>query len=89
MEYPQSILTKSKKGKIELRSLIDRGKFVRYEYLDPRTGKRSESKIKLVLKTEKGTEEFFIIPIKQNRFLLLPTEHKPKKIWDGKKAVSI
>ncbi len=90
MEYPESVLTKSKKGKIEVRSLIDRGRFVRYEYLDLRTGKRTENKVKLIIKTEKGTEEYFIIPLKQKgRFLLMLTESKPKKIWDGRKAVDL
>lgn len=89
MEYPESVLTKSKKGKIEVRSLIDSGKFTRYEYLDPKTGKKSENKFKLVLKGKKQ-EEFFVIPISGGRFLLVPSEAKGKrKIWDGKKAIKI
>lgn len=84
MQYPDDVLTTSKKGKVEVRSLIDRGKFVRYEYLDPDSGKRTENKIKLVLLTEAGaTDEFFIIPLKDKRMLLMPMESKgDRKLWD-------
>ena len=86
-EYPEEVLTKSKKGKIEVRNLIDSGRFVRYEYLDPQTGKRSENKVKIVLYNGEDYEEYFIIPLKQkNRSLLLNAEKKSnRKLWkDGK-----
>ena len=85
MEYPEDVITVSKKGKREVRALIDRGKFVRYEYLDPKTGEKSENKIKIVLLPEKGEqEEYFIIPLRQEgRFLLMKAETKPaRKVWD-------
>ena len=90
--YPEEVITVSKKGKREVRALIDRGKYVRYEYLDPQTGKKTENKIKLVLLNEKGEqEEYFIIPLKQaNRFLLLKVEPKPRrKIWDKEKGEAV
>ncbi len=90
--YPEEVITVSKKGKREVRALIDRGKYVRYEYLEPETGKRSENKIKLVLLNEKGEqEEYFIIPLKQkDRFLLLKAEVKsPHKLWDREKGKSV
>lgn len=86
MTYPEEVLTKSKKGKVEVRALIDHGRFVRYEYLDPETGERSENKVKIVLSNGEDYEEYFIIPLKQkNRFLLLKAEKKPnRKVWkDG------
>lgn len=91
MQYPKEVLTKSKKGKIEVRSLLCRGRFARYEYIDPKTSKRSENKDKLVLISEgNGEEEYFVIPIKGGRFLMLPTEAKgERKIWDGQKAVDL
>ncbi len=91
MKYPSEVLTKSKKGKVEVRSLIDSGTFVRYEYLDPKTGERSENKVKLVLYNGKDYEEYFIIPLKQrNRFLLLKAEKKgARSIWNGEEAVSM
>ena len=85
MNYPTEVLTTSKKGKVEVRSLIDTGNFVRYQYLDPNTGEKTENKIKLVLKTEQGFEEFFIIPMKGNKNLLIPLESKgSRKLWDTK-----
>jgi hypothetical protein len=97
--YPKNVMTKSKKGKIEVRSLIDAGRFVRYEYLEPETGKRSENKYKLILIPKKqnlnakGTlkvSEFFIVPIAGGRFLMIPAEEKGSRaVWDGKKAVKI
>jgi len=85
MEIPTEVLTRSKKGKIEVRSLIKRGKFVLYEYLDPKTLQKSENKVKLVLKDENGKlEEFFLIPLKQpNKFLVLKVEEKgERKVWN-------
>jgi hypothetical protein len=90
MEYPKEVLTTSKKGKVEVRSLIDRGRFVRYEYLDLQTGERTEDKIKLVLVKEDETEEYFIIPMKGKRFLLIPVEAKgERKLWDDEKVVEL
>ncbi|RLI85699.1 MAG: hypothetical protein DRO98_06560 [Archaeoglobales archaeon] len=90
--YPQEVLAKSKKGKIEVRSLIDRGSYVRYEYLDPKTGERSEEKVKLILRRESGEmEEYFIIPLKQEgRYLMLRTEAKGgRKVWNRGKVEDI
>jgi len=97
--FSESVLTKSKKGKIEVRSLIDSGEFVRYEYLDPKTGKKSENKYKLVLIPKKQNlnakelpkiSEFFVVPIAGGRFLMIPTEEKGSRaVWDGEKAVKI
>ncbi len=83
--YPPEVLTKSRKGKIEVRSLVDRGVYIRYEYLDPETGKRSEEKTKLILKSSDGkTEEYFVIPLKQKgRSLMLKAEVKGnRKVWN-------
>ena len=90
-KYPEEVLTKSKKGKIEVRRFIDSGKFVRYEYLDPETGKRSENKVKIVLYNGKDFEEYFIIPLKQkNRNLLLIAEKKPnRKLWKDGEIINL
>ena len=90
MKYPKEVLTTSKKGKVEVRSLIDRGRFVRYEYLDQETGEPAENKVKLVLITEDKMEEFFILPIKGKKFLMIPTAERGKrKLWDGEKTVEL
>lgn len=90
--FPDEVLTKTEKGEIEVRSLIDRGRYVRYHYLHPDTGEPTEGgKLKLVLISEGGkTEEFFIIPTKSKRDLLLPAMEKgTRKVWDGTKAVDL
>ena len=89
--YPEDVMTRSKKGKLEVRSLVDRGTFVRYEYLDAESGKRGEDKVRLVLVPDgKGAEEYFVIPMKGVRFLMLPTGPKgERKVWDGERAVDI
>ncbi len=90
--FPDEVLTKTKKGETEVRSLIDRGRYVRYRYLHPDTGEPMEGgKIKLVLMADSGrTEEFFIIPTKSKRDLMLPAAEKgARKVWDGTKAVDL
>ncbi len=90
--FPDEVLTKTKKGEIEVRSLIDRGRYVRYNYLHPETGEPMEGgKVKLVLLAESGAaEEFFIIPTKSQRDLLIPAAEKgARKIWDGKQPVDL
>ena len=90
MGYPEQVLTKSKKGKVEVRKLIDSGRFVRYEYIDPETGKLTQNKYKLLLIIGDRMEEFFIVPLKDGRYLMIPTETKGERmVWDGEKAVGV
>ena len=90
--FPDEVLTRTKKGEIEVRSLIDRGRYVRYNYLHPETGEPMEGgKVKLVLLSEDGkAEEFFVIPTKSHRDLLIPAAEKgARKVWDGKQPVDL
>jgi hypothetical protein len=90
--FPDEVLTRTKKGEVEVRSLIDRGRYVRYNYLDPETGEATEGgKVKLVLISETGrTEEYFLIPTKSKRGLLVPAAEKgARKIWDGTRAIDL
>jgi len=90
--YPDEVLTRTKKGELEVRSVIDRGRFVRYNYLHPETGEAMEGgKVKLVLISDAGrTEEYFIIPTKSKRDLLIPAAEKgARKVWDGRGAVDL
>ncbi|NPA76071.1 MAG: hypothetical protein GXO25_08345 [Euryarchaeota archaeon] len=91
MEYPEDVITTSKKGKKEVRKLVDYGKFVRYMYVDPNTGEKTENKTKLVLAHDGEYEEYFIIPLKQKgRFLLVPAEKKPnRKIWNDGEVMDL
>lgn len=91
-KFPDEVLTRTKKGELEVRSLIDRGRYVRYDYLHPDTGEPMEGgKVKLVLIAESGTtEEYFLIPTKSKRDLLIPAAEKgERKIWDGTRAVDL
>jgi len=90
--YPDEILTRTKKGDVEVRSLIDRGRYIRYNYLHPESGEPMEGgKVKLVLRLDSGeTEEYFIIPTKSKRDLLIPASEKgARKVWDGSRAVDL
>ncbi len=56
--YPEEVLTRTKKGDIEVRSQIDRGRYVRYNYLHPETGEPLEGgKIKLIPIADGGKTE--------------------------------
>ncbi len=92
--FPESVLTKNQKGETEIRRLIDKGRFVRYDYIYPNSGKQAEKgKFSIILKNEAGKEEhYFLIPIKEGRFLtVIPKEDekKERRVWDGKKAVDM
>jgi len=91
MELPEEVLTKNRKGKIEVRNLLARGVFVLYDYRDPKTFEIVESgKKKLYLKSNDGSvQEFYIIPTKtEGRELLLRSNKEKKidrKVWNNKK----
>ena len=90
--FPEEVLTRTKRGENEVRSLIDRGRYVRYNYLHPETGQPMEGgKVKLVLLAESGKiEEFFVIPTKSGRDLLIHAVEKgARKIWDGTQPVDV
>lgn len=94
MEYPESVITKDRKGNKEVRLLIDKGTFVRYKYMDPKTGKIVEKgKYSIILQAPKGEEHLYIIPIKGDRALVVypKSEAEERKVWnkDKKKAEPI
>jgi len=94
-KYPESVLTKNKKGETEIRNLLSRGIFVKYNYIYPETGKIAEhGKFSIILKDrETGKQEhYFMIPMKDERFLAIPQkEKKERKLWNekNKKAVNV
>lgn len=91
-KYPDSVLTKNRRGQLEVRKLLSEGRFVKYSYVDPRTGKdREEGKLSIILDDGKTKEHFFLIPMKGGRHLLIDAKERPKKrmVWDGKKAVEV
>ena len=89
MNYPESVLTKDRKGNLEVRVFVDKGQYVRYQYMDPKTGKIVEkSKTSIILKNKEGEEEhLYIIPLQQNKSLIIkPTSgEKTRKVWNKEK----
>jgi len=85
VDFPETVLTKGKKGKLEVRSLEHRGTYVMCKYLDPETMKPTDTKRKLTLKDEEGKVlEYFIIPLKDSKRSLLisaETEEKDRQVW--------
>lgn len=90
MEYPEETIAINKKGKKEVRVLKEKGQYVKYNYLDLKTGKET-SKYSLFLKSENKQEHLFIVPMKTGKSLILKQEidNKKRKIWDNKKKKAI
>jgi hypothetical protein len=81
VNLPETVLTKGKGGKLEVRVLDSRGSYVMCRYLDSKTMKTADEKRKLMLKDQNGiVHEYFIIPLKDpNRALLLTTGSEEKE----------
>ena len=88
VDFPETVLTKDKKGKLEIRSLDHRGRYVMCKYLDPKTMKPADTKRKLTLRDEEGVvHEYFIIPLKDPKRALLisaESEEKERQLWNEK-----
>ena len=86
MRCSESVLTKGKSGKLEVRALESRGSYVMCKYLDPETLKLADKKIKLSLRDEKGeVKEYFIITLRDSKRSLLISvekEEKDRTIWN-------
>jgi hypothetical protein len=85
MEFPDTVITKGKRGTSEIRTLDSRGRFVICKYLDPKTLKPADPKRKLMLRLENGkVEEYFIVPLKNSRALLISgkSDEKERQIWN-------
>ena len=86
MDLPETVLTKGKGGKLEVRAVDSRGSYVMCKYLDPETMQPADKKRKLMLKNQNGTIlEYFIIPLKDPKRALLLTaesEEKERQIWN-------
>jgi len=89
-KYPKEVIALSSSGKQEVRVLVERGSYVRYSYVDPKTGKPvAEGKESIWLKSKEGrTEHLFFIPLKEKgKRLVIKKEESPKgrKVWDKKR----
>lgn len=88
VDFPEHVLTKGKKGKLEVRSLDSRGQYVICKYLDPKTMKSADAKRKLILRDEEGKiSQYFIIPLRDPKRSLLisaESEEKERQVWNEK-----
>lgn len=85
MEFPDTVITTGKRGTLEIRTLDSRGRFVICKYLNPKTLKPVDPKRKLMLHLENGkVEEYFIVPLKNSRALLISSksDEKERQIWN-------
>jgi len=86
MAFPETVLTTSKKGRLEVRTLESRGDYVICKYLDSKTLKPADAKKKLLLRSNNGElTEYFIVPLKDpKRALLLSTQpdEKDQQLWN-------
>ncbi len=90
VQFPDEFLTKTKKGSIELRIFLRRGKFVEYTYMNQKT-KKLTKKRKIVLKSEDKDEAYFIIPMKQKgKYLMIKEESVGNvKLWNKGKVINL
>ncbi len=88
MRFSESVLTRGKTGRLEVRALESRGSYVICKYLNPDTLRLADKKVKLSLRDERGeVKEYFIIPLKDPRRSLLISaeiEEKERKVWNDK-----
>ena len=86
MQLPETVLTKGKGGKLEVRTLDSRGSYTLCKYLEQKTMKPADRKRKLTLKGANGRVlEYFIIPLKDAKRALLITadpEEKERQVWN-------
>jgi hypothetical protein len=87
-QFSEQVITQSRCGKLEVRALEARGRFVLCKYLDPTTLKLADQKLKLSLLDDDGNlHEYFIIPTKAaNRSLLIHSQKpdRERKVWNPK-----
>lgn len=89
MGFPETVLTVSRKGQLEVRTLESRGSFVICKYLDSKTLKLTDKKKKLILRSDSGElTEYFIVPLKDPKRALLisaQSDEKEREIWNENK----
>jgi hypothetical protein len=87
MEYPKEVLTKNN----EVRLLEEKGTYIKYTYIDPKTSKPvKEGKYSLIFKGKKQ-RHLFIIPLKGNKSIIVKDEidTEKRKVWDKNRVVDV
>lgn len=78
--FTEKSLTIGSKGKVEVRTLIERGIYTIVEYRDPKDLKLFEKKFKIYLKSQDGSiKGFLLIPLKNPGRYLAFEDKNPKK----------
>lgn len=88
MNYPKETLTKNN----EVRVLEEKGKYIKYTYIDPKTGNLiKKGKYSLILKSQTSKRHLFIIPLKTGKSMIVKDEidKQKRKVWDKNKAVGV
>jgi hypothetical protein len=71
MTYPNGTFTKNK----EVRVLEEKGQYVKYTYINADTGELiKKGKYSLLLKSEDSRKHLFIIPLKNNKSMIVKEE---------------
>jgi len=77
MNYPKETLTKNQ----EVRVLEEKGSYIKYTYIDPKTGKPiKKGKYSLILKSESPKKHLFIVPLKTGKSMVVKDEIEKRKI---------
>jgi len=89
LKYPDEVIAVNKKGKKEVRVLVEKGEYVKYTYLNPETNKIVRvGKESIILKNKQGKQEhLFIIPMKGKSLLIRKLDDKKRKILDKNKII--
>ncbi len=76
-------LTVSSKGRVEVRSLVERGSYTIVEYRDPETMKTVENKFKIYLRNDRGElRGYLMIPLKgENKYLAIEDKNPKKNLY--------
>ncbi len=79
MSYPEGTIAVNKKGKREVRVLQEEGQYVKYNYLNPETGKKT-TKYSLILRSDNQKEHLVIIPMKAGKSLIVEQKKEQRKL---------
>ncbi|MBS3097987.1 hypothetical protein J4209_04295 [Candidatus Woesearchaeota archaeon] len=90
MDYPEETIAINKQGKKEVRVLQEKGQYVKYNYLNLETGKKT-TKYSLILKNDSSKEHLMVVPLKTGKSLVVEQkkEQRELKILDEKKKKTV
>ena len=89
-KFPEEVIAITSKKRREVRLLVERGQYVKYTYLDEKTGKlvkKGKESVFLKPKGAKGKalEQLFLIPLSGARNFMIRERKPPGKVWNTKR----